>query len=268
MGGAGEPVVLLHGFLGTWYSWRKVMPALAARHTVVAPDLRGYGDSDKPAAGYDSATIAEDIRQLVRHLGLGRVSLVGHDMGAPPAYAYAARHRTEVARLAYLEEPMLGVTLDGITGLDAPFPGGAWWFTFNYVPDLPETLLAGKERAFLTYFYRRFCYDPTAIEPAAVDEYLRTFADAGGVRGALGAYRAIYESEAQAREDTKEKLTIPVLALGGELSLGPAVVEGMRQVAADVRGGTIERCGHFPAEERPDHLAEQLLAFLDDGAPR
>jgi pimeloyl-ACP methyl ester carboxylesterase len=134
------------------------------------------------------------------------------------------------------------------------------------VPDLPEALIAGKERDFLSYFYRKYCYDPTAIGPDDIDEYLRTFAGLGGVRGALGVYRAIFETEAQVRERLggEDKLRMPVLALGGALSLGKHAAEMMRQVAEDVRGGPVERCGHFIAEERPEYLAERLLAFWEE----
>lgn len=263
MGGQGTPVFLVHGFLETWYHWRLIMPQLAEQYTVVAVDMRGYGDSDKPMEGYDQATIAEDLYQLAQTLGYERVIVVGHDMGAPPAYTYAARHRDSVIGLGYLEEPVPGFTLDQLTAHTAP-EGGAWWFGFNFVPDLPEALIAGNEREFLSYFYHRFSYNPTAVDSDAIDEYLRTFAGPGGVRGALGVYRAIFESAEQVRQDAQTPLTIPVLAIGGSASSGDTVAQGVQNLASDVRGTVIEQCGHFLAEECPDALLEQLLPYLNE----
>ena len=136
IGGQGEPVVLLHGWPETWYAWHKVMPALAKNYTVIAPDLRGLGDSSKPPTGYDGKTVAEDIHQLVTQLGFKSIFLVGHDIGVFVAYPYAAAHPTEVKGLAVWEAPVPGFFVPGRPPL--------WWVLFHQTPDVPEALGTGK----------------------------------------------------------------------------------------------------------------------------
>jgi pimeloyl-ACP methyl ester carboxylesterase len=146
MGGRGEPVVLLHGFAETWYMWRHIMPELAKHYTVIVPDLRGAGDSDKPATGYDKRTLAEDVHQLVRQLGHQRLFLVGHDIGLMVAYAYAAAHPADVRRLALLDAPIPGTKVFE----DMERSPRVWHFAFHNVQNLPESLVAGRERIYLT----------------------------------------------------------------------------------------------------------------------
>jgi hypothetical protein len=141
IGGHGDPVVLLHGWPETWYAWRHVMPALAKNYTVIAPDLRGLGDSSKPLTGYDGITIAEDIHQLVTQLGFKTIFLVGHDIGSFVAYPYAAAHPSEVKRLVIMEVPPPGFFPPGIV---------PWWFPFHQTPDVPEALVQGKEMTYLS----------------------------------------------------------------------------------------------------------------------
>jgi pimeloyl-ACP methyl ester carboxylesterase len=259
--GRGEPVVLLHGWLQTWREWRQVIPALARHFRVLAPDLRGFGDSDKPLTGYDARTLAEDVFQLVTHLGYREVSLVGHDMGALPAYALAAEHRGTVRRLVWLEEPVPGFGLEEAVAASWP-QGLMWWFAFNMVPDLPEALVAGREREFLSYFFRKFSYDPTAVPAEDIDEYVRCYAAPGGWRGGLGCYRALPQTAGQLKAFARTPLAIPILVVGGEHSLGRNVEQMLRPLGTDVRGAVIERCGHFVPDERPDRLGDCLLTFL------
>ncbi|MGA7009286.1 MAG: alpha/beta fold hydrolase, partial [Nitrososphaeraceae archaeon] len=141
-GGHGDPVVLLHGWPETWYSWHRVMPALAKNYTVIAPDLRGLGDSSKPPTGYDGKTVAEDIHQLVTQLGFRTIFLVGHDIGTQVAYSYAAEHPTEVRKLVVMELTIPGFVPAGRMPL--------WWAVFHQTPDVPEALVAGKEMMYLS----------------------------------------------------------------------------------------------------------------------
>jgi pimeloyl-ACP methyl ester carboxylesterase len=136
----GDPLVLLHGWPQTWYEWRHVLPALAAEYTVVAPDLRGMGDSATPRDGYDSETVATDVRELVDRLGYDAVAVVEHDWDMPAAYAYAAQYRDEVRVLAVLEAGLPGIRED-------EKPGAPWHIPFHQVCDLPELLVRGNERA-------------------------------------------------------------------------------------------------------------------------
>jgi pimeloyl-ACP methyl ester carboxylesterase len=267
MAGRGEPVVLLHGFAQTCREWqRRVIPALAERYTVIAPDLRGAGDSEKPPSGYDKKTMAEDIYQLVRHeLGFNRIFLVGHDFGAHTAYAYAGAHREEVRRLVILDTILAGFGYE--EAMRHPFAtdglGRAiWHIGFLDSPyGIPEALISGRERMFLSWFHRNFAYDPTAIPEEDLDEYVRCYSSPGGLN-ALQYYSTHYEDAEHFRKLAQTKLRMPVLALGGEAFLGEGVREWMKPLAVDVRGRAIARCGHWIAEERPDELIRELQAFF------
>jgi pimeloyl-ACP methyl ester carboxylesterase len=253
IGGQGDPVVLLHGWPQTWYEWHKVMPALAKNYTVVAPDLRGLGDSSKTVTGYDGNTTAEDIYQLVSQLGLGqKIYLVGHDVGVLTAYSYAASHPNNVSKLVILDVPPL------------PPPGFedcCWWFRFHQTPDIPEMLTAGKEREYLSWFYR-YAYNPEAITQADIDKYVSKYSAPGGMRAGFEYYRAFPTTLEQNKDHANVKLQMPVLALGGEYSFGTAALDSMKSLATDVRGGVVPFSGHWIAEERPDFLTEQLFKFF------
>jgi len=267
----GQPVLLWHGFLSTSYAWRKVMPALAsAGFAVLVPDMRGYGDSDKPAGteGYDARALAEEFRALVREIGFGAgrpLTLVAHDMGAPPALLWAADHPEEVAGLLYIEVPvMLSEVLTKIIAYtpEAMKIGSMWWWILPLAPDVPERLIVGNERAFLTWFYERYA-TPGAIDTAAVDEYLRTFSGREGVLGALGVYRAAFTTIEQTAPLTKKKVQVPVVALGGEKAQGVQIRKMVEMVAENVDGGSIANCGHFVPEERPDEIVRHVLAMTE-----
>ena len=267
----GLPVLLWHGFLSTSHAWRKVMPALAsAGFAVLVPDMRGYGDSDKPAGteGYDARALAEEFRALVREIGFGAgrpLTLVAHDMGAPPALLWAADHPEEVAGLFYIEVPvMLSEVLTKIIAYtpEAMKNGSMWWWILPLAPDVPERLIVGNERAFLTWFYERYA-TPGAIDTAAVDEYLRTFSGREGVLGALGVYRAAFTTIEQTAPLTKKKVQVPVVALGGEKAQGVQIRKMVEMVAENVDGGSIANCGHFVPEERPDEIVRHVLAMTE-----
>jgi pimeloyl-ACP methyl ester carboxylesterase len=256
MGGKGNPVVLLHGWPETWYEWRHVMPALAKNYTVIAPDLRGLGDSSKTASGYDGNTTAEDIYQLLSKLGFNNIYLVAHDVGVQTAYSYAAAHPNNVSKLVILEAPVIGF-----------FPAGAedrlWWFSFHQAPDIPEMLTAGKEREYLSWFYR-LAYNPSAITQEDINEYVSHYSAPGGMRAGFEYYRAFPISEEQNKELAKVKLPMPVLTLGGEYSFGSAVNDSMKLLATDVRGVIVPLSGHWIPDERPDFLIKELAKFFNE----
>lgn len=257
--GSGPPLVLLHGCPETSYAWRKVIPALSEHYTVIAPDLRGLGDSSRPDSGYDKRTVAEDIRQLVSSLGFDTISLVGHDIGAMVAYAYAADHRDEVRRLAVLES---GPGFDPAL-LDFSRGSGLWHVPFHMAPDIPEMLVTGRERAYLSQFYQ-LAYNPTAITGTDVDEYRRCYAAPGGLRAYFAHYRALPQDNERIAQSARYPLAMPVLAIGGQSSLGSMVEASMRRVATDVRGEVLPECGHWIPEEQPEALVARLLAFFGD----
>src|SRR4030095_150612 len=183
MGGKGDPVVLLHGWPETWYSWHRVMPDLAKNYTVIVPDLRGLGDSSKPPTGYDGKTVAEDIHQLVTQLGFKSIFLVGHDIGVLIAYPYAAAHPTEVKGLAVWGAPVPGFLPPGRPLL--------CWIPFHQTPDVPEALVEGKEKEYMSWFYQHLAYDPAALTQEAINEYVSHYSAPGGMRGGFEYYRAI-----------------------------------------------------------------------------
>lgn len=254
--GQGEPIVLLHGWPQTWYMWRKVIPALAERYTVIAPDLRGFGQSSKPQDGYDKRTVAVDIYELVRSLGFEKVFLVGHDMGGPTAYAYACAHADDVRGLVILD---VAITIDEAE--QAQYFKRLFHLSFNANPDIAIPLVTGRERAFLTHFYRE-CYNPGAFSLADIDEYVAAFSAPGAMRGSMAHYGALPTDLVHNQENAKTKLPMPVLALGGEISFGEGVEKSLERVATDVRGGVIPGCAHWIAEEQPARLLDELFAFL------
>ena len=266
----GQPVILWHGFLSTAYAWHAVAPTLARNGlSVLVPDMRGYGDSDKPDgdAGYDARALAEECRKLVAAIGFGggrSAILAAHDMGALPALIWAADRPEEVAGLLYIEAPvMLGEVLRQIIAYtpQAMARGSMWWWILPLAPGVPERLIVGAERAFLTWFYEGATAHPEVFTPQVVDEYLRTFSGREGVLGALGVYRAAFTSIDQTDPLTTAKVKVPVVALGGRKGLGTKVGEMVSKVAAHVEAHTLDDCGHFMPEERPDFVIRHVLAM-------
>lgn len=257
IGGSGPPLVLLHGSPQTSFAWRKVLPELAANYTVIAPDLRGHGQSDKPAAGYEVHTMAEDVRQLVVQLGLENVSMVGHDLGGIVAYIYAAQHRNEVRRLGIMEAPIFGVPSPAMDKALASY----WHLGLYAHPRLPELLLTGRERAYFAEFIRTYqCV--AGVDDEALDEYARHLASADGLRGVLGVYRVIAQEVPAIMQLTTSKLPMPVWAVGGDHSMGMGPFEQFQQLAETVHGGVIANCGHWVAEEQPAQVVAELTEFL------
>lgn len=264
--GSGPPAVLIHGWPQTWYEWRLVMPELAKRYTVIAPDMRGLGDSSRPLTGYDKRTIAGDIWRLVTEkLGHKTFHLVGHDWGGPTAYALAASHPEAIRTLSIVD-----VVIPGDGG-DFSQGGKRWHHQFHITPDLPEALVQGRERLYLQWFYQTFAYRPGAIDDAALDEFVRTYSQPGALRAGFNLYRAMAEDAKvnAAQLATGFRLQMPVLAVGGGVSYphgrgrGPDVEASMKRVATDVRGFVIPECGHFVPEEAPDELARLLLEHFE-----
>lgn len=267
----GRPVLLWHGFLGTSYSWHKVMPLLAnAGYAVLAPDMRGYGDSDKPPGteGYDASALAEEFRALCRQIGFGtgqRLLLAAHDMGAHPALLWAADHPEEIAGLAYMDAPTMlekFLTKTIVYTPEAMEKGSMWWWILPLAPGVPERLIVGHERAYLTWFYEGATADPASIAEISIAETLRTFSGVEGVLGALGVYRAAFTTIAQTTPLTKNKVSTPILAIGGEKGLGATVGSMIKAVAKNVTSKVLVDCGHFIPEEQPEAFVRLFDEFF------
>jgi pimeloyl-ACP methyl ester carboxylesterase len=268
-GGRGAPVLLLPGWPQSWYAWRYVMPLLVeAGRRVVTLDPRGMGDSGRPTSGYDLQTVAADVHGVVEALRLaedGPLDVVGHDVGAWIGYAYAAGWPEDVKRLAVFDSALPGITPPPPAGIASDEMNlKTWHFPFNRLPDLPEILLQGREREFLTWLFRGKSVRSWAITPADLDEYVRVNSAPGAVRAALSYYRHQFSQQGleQSRQRAARKLDIPVLALGAESGVGTMLLDTMKLVAHDVRGGVFKDCGHYMPEEAPRTVVRQLQAFM------
>jgi haloacetate dehalogenase len=262
--GSGPPVVLLHGWPQTSHCWRHVLPRLAERWTVIAPDLRGYGLTDKPADGYDKRTMAGDMRGLVHQLGFDRVTVVGHDRGARVAHRWALDHAEEVERLVVLDVVPTRATF---RRADATVARNYWHWLFHLQPDLPELLVGDKIEAYLRWFFERWTVQRPQVEDA-IDHYVEAFRRPGALRAGFDDYRATFPTDIDhddADAARGNRLTMPVLALWGSSGL-PArlpVVDVWKEYADDVSGAAIPDCGHFISEEQPELLLEHLAEFLE-----
>ena len=265
MGGEGDPVVLLHGYPQSWYEWRQIMPALAKNYTVIVPDLRGFGDSSKPITGYDGNTTAEDIYQLVSQLGYNNIFLVAHDVGSQTAYSYAAAHPNNVSKLVIMDFPFPGF-LPPAFGQNGP-----WWFAFYQTPDIPETLIEGKEREYLSWFMKGLAYDPSAISEEAIDVFANNAKKPGALRASFEHFRAFPADAEQNKESANNKITMPVLVLGGDIYPalggdypGNFALESMPALATNVTGITVPLSGHWIPEEQPQFVIGQLAKFFSE----
>jgi pimeloyl-ACP methyl ester carboxylesterase len=262
-GGAGVPVVLLHGFPQSWYMWRKVMPALAEQFHVIAPDLRGCGDSEKQSGPYDGWTLAGDVHGLLELLGVDQpVYVVGHDMGAPVALSYAARYPEATRALVYIDEPVFGINLEQMAAFSPDIPNMVWWWPFHQ-PLLAETVLAGHERAYFDFFVfsKTHATNLSAWTEQDKEEYVRHLREMGGVTGALGGYRDVFVTEERLAPFKTHKLTIPTLGITGEFGL-PDVADALGGYIEEVEAAEIADSGHFVAEERPEALVDLLTGFF------
>ena len=258
-GGDGPPLLLVHGWPETWYAWRLLMPALAKDFEVIAVDQRGMGLSDKPTSGYDTRTLASDLVGLMDTLGHERFAVVGHDTGFAISYALAADHPTRVVRAALAEipgppgaapsPPLLG---------PGPLNDRLWHLAFNRIEKLNEQLVAGREDVFFAW---EFDAAAKKLPKDAIDYYVGLLSNPDSLRGSFGFYRALDMTVAQ-NAQRKSRLTMPILAVGGEASFGDHVAGAMKLVADDVQGVVIPNVGHFVAEEAPGEMLTALTAFL------
>jgi pimeloyl-ACP methyl ester carboxylesterase len=260
--GEGPPLYLFHGWPQTSHAWHRVVPDLAKRYTVVTPDIRGLGSSSRPASGYDARTLGEDVAGIAAALGHDEISVAGHDWGAMGAYSCAVLHPELVQRLAIYEFAMPGMGVLEANMVPKEGPGYIWHLGFQSVPDIAYTLMQGRERAYMTHFFRNYASDPTAISREDIDIYVDAMQQIGALRAGLEYYIQLYKMGEEVREFSKTKIDVPVMAYGGAAVMGDAPKMCMEMLANDVRGGTIDRAGHWVPEERPEVVTESLFDFV------
>ncbi len=256
--GKGGLVILLHGYAENSHMWRPLIPELAKTHTVIAPDLRGFGQSSKPADGYTKKAMAQDIHALATSLGYRRAIVVGHDIGLMVAYAYAAQYPTEVDRIVLMDAFLPGV--------------GDWksvWLLrdlwhFHFYGETPLKLVAGRERIYFEHFWNDFAADPKHSVPEADRRfYAASYAQPGAMRAGFEVFHAFEQDAKDFAELSQTKLTMPMLVVTGEKASGNTLIEQARLVATDVRGVVIKGSGHWLMEEAPSQVIPQLVAFIN-----
>ncbi len=255
-------VVLMHGWMGTSHTWRKIAPGLAADRFVIVPDMRGYGASDKPESGYDAVNLAADIKGLLDHFGKDRAHIVGHDMGALVSLAFAGTYPDTAISMTWLDEPLVGWNLEEFTAYREETYGGYWHFGFNTAPGLPELLLEGKEQAFVDWIVPLMhAPNPDAVTAEDRAVYAASLMSEGGISGSVGWYRATFETARQLRALGEAGVDVPMMAWGGQYGV-PVSHSQMAVLSDDGRGGVIEGAGHLLPEETPEFLVRELSGFF------
>jgi pimeloyl-ACP methyl ester carboxylesterase len=258
IGGSGEPLVLVHGFGQNWYMWNRLLPELSKHFTVIAPDLRGVGESDKPVGGYDKKTMATDIHELVKHLGYKSIKLAGHDIGLMVAYAYAAQYGSEVKKVALLD-----ALLPGVDPVWADLSGKLWWFGFFARP-IAGDLVNGKAREFLTDFWPVVGHKNDAFTKEETDEFVRAYSVPGATTGSFHWFGAFPQDAIDNKELMKHKLAMPLLAMGAEFQSASFLADHCQLVAADVKEVKIMGAGHWVVQEATDQVQKGLMDFFMD----
>jgi len=257
--GKGSPVVLLHGYTQTSHMWHPIMLALAERHTVIVPDLRGTGGSAKPESGYDKKNMAVDIHELTSSLGFDRVIIVGHDIGLMVAYAYAAQFPQATERVVLMDAFLPGIG----NWKDVWLMRDLWHF--HFYGDVPLALVKGRERTYFEHFWNDFAADPKHSVPEEDRRiYAKAYAQPGGMCAGFEYFKAFSQDASDFEQFSRTKLLMPVLVLTGEKASGQFLIEQTRLVATDVKGVVIEGSGHWLMEEAPRQVIPEIVAFIDE----
>ena len=256
-GGHGPAVVLLHGYAETSRMWTPILPVLGAKFTVIAPDLPGIGDSSIPADGLDMKTSAMRIHALVRSLGVTKARVVGHDIGLMVAYAYAALFPAEVEKLVVMD-----AFLPGVGGWEAIYNDPhIWHFRFN--GPTPEALVQGRESIYFAYFWNDLAADKNRSVPEADrGAYIAAYSRPGRMRAGWAYFVSFMQAATDFAQLSQTKLTMPVLSISGQKSMGDALGQQMKLVATDVDSVVLKDAGHWIMEERPKETTEALVGFL------
>ncbi len=254
--GSGPAVLLLHGWPQTWYAWAETIRILSDRFTVVAPDLRGTGLSERTASGYDKRTIASDLSDLVDKVAGGAAHVIAHDMGGKAAYVLALLQPERVRKLVLVD-----CLVPGTENTDV-LHGGSWHYGFHMAPNVPELLTAGREHDYIHSQIRAWSHRKDAISEQAVSEYARHYAAPGGMTAGFNYYRTLPEDARFVASLPTRKLAMPVLAIGGGYGVGTKLADILRPDTDHLSSVVAENSGHFVAEEMPGFFHDTVQRFL------
>lgn len=256
IGGKGEPLLLVHGFGQNWYMWNRLLPELSKHFTVIAPDMRGVGESGKTKGGYDKKNMAMDMHELIKKLGYKNINLAGHDIGLMVAYAYAAQFPTEVKKMALMD-----ALLPGIEPVWSQVKSQAWWFGFFAQPHAGE-LVSGKVGMFLTDFWPVVGFQKNAFTLAERNEFIRAYSVPGATTGAFHWFGYFDQDAKDNVIFAKHKLPMPVLAMGSDHFAAPFLATHTKLVANQVVESVIKDSGHWIVQENTAQVQKDLLNFF------
>jgi pimeloyl-ACP methyl ester carboxylesterase len=255
--GEGEPVILLHGYAQNSHMWRPLIAELAKTRTVIAPDLRGFGQSAKPAGGYDKKSMAQDIHALAASLGFKRAGICGHDIGLMVAYAYAAQYPDEVGRIALMD-----AFLPGVGEWNNVFLLRDMWH-FHFFGETPLKLVKGRERIYFEHFWNGFAANPKkSVSEADRRFYAKVYAQPGAMAAGFEVFRAFVQDAKDFAVFSKTKLKMPMLVLTGEKASGEFLIQQGRLVADNVEGVIVKGSGHWLMDEARDQVVPKLVSFF------
>ncbi|GCD32438.1 hydrolase [Streptomyces chrestomyceticus JCM 4735] len=260
---AGPTVVLLAGFPQTWQAWRKVMPRLADQFRVIAIDLPGQGHSERPERSYDTHTVAAHVHAAVQALGVSAYWLAAHDIGAWVAFSLALNYENQLHGVALLDAGIPGITLPETIPTDPARAWKTWHFAFHLVPDLPETLLADRERDYVGWFLKTKALSPDAFDDTDLDHYAAALAADGGLQASLAYYRDAAESARKNHQAlNRHRLAVPILGFSSSHGSIPDMAASISPWADNTTGAVVPDAGHFIPDEQPEAVAAALAGFI------
>ena len=257
-GNSGSPAVLcLHGWPQNHREFLPVVNAMGDEYCFIAPDLRGYADSEKPFFGYEPRTIAQDMLDLLEVEGVDQFHILSHDLGGPPSVALAYMSGKRPISLATIETPFFGLDFPGYVDPRVPH----WHLSMHMSMDIAHFLIEGREAEYLRHVFRDFAYNPQAISEEEVARYVQQMKQPGNLRASLNHYGYIPQMAEQTAELAKQKLRVPMLGYGGVRSLGSHCFDCANAISINASGGVIEECGHWVFEEKTEFICDELKAF-------
>jgi len=255
--GKGPVVLCMHGWPQNHREFLPIIEGLADRYTFIAPDLRGFADSDKPYDGYEPKVIASDMLGLLAHERVDRFHILSHDLGGPPSVALAYMASGRAMSLATIETPFFGLSYPGYVD-----PRVAYWHLGMHLNmDITRFLIEGREEQYLRHFFRDFAYNPTAISEEELQQYVMQMRQPGNLRASLNHYGYIPQMAEQTAELTRSKLLVPMLAWAGRSSFGDHCFTSAKAIAMSAQGGVIDNCGHWVFEEKAEFIRGELARF-------